>query len=104
MGYYTRYELSVKKGNTDLVSEFVSENENAAYALDDNGDSNESCKWYDHEDELKAFSTKHPETLFELKGKGEERGDIWVKYVQNGKCQTCKAKLVFDDFEEAKIK
>jgi hypothetical protein len=104
MGYYTRYELSVKKGNTDLISEFVSENENAAYALDDNGDSNESCKWYDHEYELKAFSLKHPETLFELKGEGEESGDIWIKYIQNGKCQYCKAKLVFDDFDEAKLK
>ena len=104
MGYYTRYELLVKKGNTDLVSQFVSENENAAYALDDNGNSNESCKLYAHENELKIFSTKHPETLFELKGEGEESGDIWVKYFQNGKCQTCKAKLVFDDFDEDKMK
>jgi hypothetical protein len=104
MGYYTRYKLSVKKGNTDLISEFVSENENAASALDGNGDSRKSCKWYDHEDELKAFSLKHPEPFFELKGEGEESGDIWVKYIQNGKCQTCKAKIVFDDFDEAKLK
>jgi len=103
MGYITRYELSVKNGNTDLISKFVTENDNASYALDENGDSNESCKWYDHEKELKAFSLKHPDALFELKGEGEESGDIWIKYIRNGKCQTCKAKLLFEDYDESKL-
>lgn len=103
MGYYTQYKLSIKVGNTDLISEFVSENENADHALYENGETRQECKWYDHEQELKSFSANHPETIFQLNGEGEESGDIWIKYFKNGRCQTCKAKLVFDDFNENKL-
>lgn len=104
MGYVTSYNLEVKTGNSDLTGQFVGENENAAYALDTYGDTQGRCKWYEHEEELKAFSLKHPEALFELNGKGEESGDIWIKYIQNGKCQTCKAKIAFDEFDHTKLK
>jgi hypothetical protein len=100
MGYYTRYELLIRKGNSDLISEFLKENEYAEYALNEDGSSNETCTWYDHEDELKEFSLKHPETIFELRGEGENSGDIWILYVKNGKSQIYKAKIVFDDFNE----
>jgi hypothetical protein len=49
MGYYTRYSLEVVKGNASLIAEFVEENEGAAYAIDEDGDSLESCKWYGHD-------------------------------------------------------
>lgn len=104
MGYYTRYELSVVEGNTDLTSEFIEEYENAAYALEQDGSSSTTCKWYEHEKELKEFSQKHRDALFRLEGAGEESGDIWVKYIRNGQCQTCKAKIVFEDFDETKLK
>jgi hypothetical protein len=103
MGYYTNYELSVKKGNADLVSKFVSQSEYGCYALHSDGSCNQDCKWYGHERELKEFSVRYPETLFELRGEGEDSGDIWVKYIQNGKCQVSKARLVFDDFDETKM-
>jgi len=104
MGYYTRYSLEVVKGNTDLIAELVEENENAAFAIDEYGDSEESCKWYEHDKEMRAFSSKHPSTLFKLSGEGEESGDIWHTYYQNGKAQRCEAKIVFDDFDENRLK
>lgn len=103
MGYITSYKLKTK-GNTDLISQFVEENEYAAYALESNGSTNESCKWYEHEEDCKAFSLKYPETLFELTGEGEESGDIWVKYFKGGKMQVCKAQIVFPLFDHKLLK
>lgn len=93
MGYYTRFKLAVIVGNNDVIQEFRDENENADCAIE-----GEDCKWYSHEEDLKKFSTKHPEVLFKLSGTGEEAGDMWVKYVKNGKMQVCRAKIIYDDY------
>ena len=99
MGYYTRHELTVVKGDNDLIEKFRDISEEATYAIGSNGDSEESCKWYRHQDELKGFSLLHPQALFKLSGEGEESGDIWREYYQNGKMQLCKAQIVFADFD-----
>lgn len=103
MGYYTGYTLAIKNGSNDLIDELREDYEDAAYALMSNGDSEQSCKWYDHEKHIKAFSLNHPEALFILNGEGEESGDIWVKYFKNGKMQKCKAKITFDEFNFEKL-
>lgn len=103
MGYYTCYELSVMNGSSELITEFVGESEYASYAMSADGDSVECCKWYNHEDELRAFSLRYPDVVFVLRGEGEDSGDIWIKYIKNGKCQVCKAMIVFDEFDEAKL-
>ena len=104
MGYYTRHELEIVKGDNDLIDKLRDVSEEATYALCSNGESEESCKWYTHQDELKKFSLSHPEALFKLSGEGEESGDIWHEYYQNGKVQTCKAQIVFADFDERLLK
>jgi hypothetical protein len=104
MGYYTRHELSIKSGSDNLIKELREYSQEASYALQDNGDTEESCKWYGHQDELRSFSLLHPEALFKLEGEGEESCDIWVEYYQNGKMQLCKAKISFDGFDESLLK
>lgn len=99
MGYYTRYELEIVKGDNDLIESFRDFSEYARYAINGSGDSRDSCKWYNHQDELKRFSLLHPEALFKLSGEGEESGDIWREYYQNGQMQLCKAQIVFADFD-----
>lgn len=97
MGYNTRYELTVdgheikahELGIEDLVGHDPFEY---------------SCKWYSHEEEMRKYSKKHPECLFELRGEGEESLDVWVKYFKNGKMQRCKAKVTFDAFDELQLK
>jgi hypothetical protein len=63
----------------------------------------DSCKWYDHESDMASFSKKYPESLFVLKGEGEESGDIWIKYFLNGKMQRAEAKITFEEFDESKL-
>lgn len=63
----------------------------------------ESCKWYDHDRDMRLISQKHPETIFILEGEGEESGDIWKKYYLNGKFQTAKAVVTYEEFDESKL-
>ena len=101
MGYYTRYELSVSDENYSLIEDFRNECDSAQYAFDESGEVNDEIKWYDHEDDMREFSCKHPKVLFILKGEGEENGDLWVKYFLCGKMQTCKAVISYPDFNES---
>lgn len=63
----------------------------------------DSCKWYDHEEHMREISIEYRDVLFVLEGEGEENTDIWIKYFKNGKMQDCRAKIVFDDFDESKL-
>ena len=103
MGYYTSHRLTMIEGSYDLIEQFVEENEHAKFALCSNGDCSESCKWYSHQEDMKAFSKKHPEAIFELSGEGEESGDIWKEYYKNGKMQRCKAVITFEEFNPKKL-
>ena len=98
MGYYTRHQLEVIKGDENLISELREYSEEARFSIESNGGLGEGCKWYEHQKDLKEFSMMHPNALFKLSGKGEESGDIWHEYYQNGKMQLCKAQIVFADF------
>ena len=110
MGYYTYYELEIKDSATgqpasdaDDIIEALRQDEYAAHALSDDGGSNNSCKWYDHEADLRAFSKKYPDKLFVLSGEGEESGDLWRKYFVNGQCQTAEAVITFAEFDPGKL-
>ncbi len=103
MGYYTRHELTIVEGDNDLIEALRNCSEEASYALAENGDAEESCKWYDHEIDLKAFSSRVPNALFKLTGEGEEAGDLWVEYYKAGKMQRCPAKITYDEFDCNKL-
>ena len=105
MGYYTSYNLSVSGGEElPIIAELRARYRNAEYVLDENGDTYDSCKWYDHEEELIDFSKDHPDLLFTLNGEGEDSGDMWFKYFKNGKIQRCQANITFDEYDESKLK
>src|ERR1035437_2957137 len=103
MGYYTSYILSIIEGDENLIEEFRKESEGSNYAIDKYGDTNESCKWYDSTKDIIEFSLKHPKTLFLLEGAGEDTGDEWKLYVQEGPTQQCRGKMVFPEFDKAKL-
>lgn len=95
MGYYTRYELS-----QPIITEEI---EKVIYELDIDyplidGD---SCKWYNHEDDMRKLSLQFRDMLFELNGYGEEAGDLWIKYFKNGKMQYCPAIISFVEYDES---
>lgn len=105
MEYYTSFTLTVASENAkEIIAALRAECSNADYALDENGEPNDSTKWYDRDKDMKAFSLKYPDVLFKLNGEGEESGDIWNTYYKNGKSQTCQAIITFEPFDESKLK
>src|ERR1035437_5994893 len=102
MGYYTEFNFSVIEGSQDLIEQFRQVCEGAHYAFDDCGQSNDTCKWYDAQTDLAAFSMRNPQAIFCLHGKGED-GDCWKLYIQEGHKQHCEAKLIYPEFDKAKL-
>ena len=98
MGYYTNYELTWKCGDKDLYLDHEKEIvEQFGPVL-----SNE-CKWYSWESHMKEYSKKYPNTLFILSGEGEESGDLWKAYIQNGKKHFVKGVITFEEFDPEKM-
>ncbi len=64
----------------------------------------DECKWYEHETDLRLFSSLFPDVLLTLRGDGEESEDIWVKYFKGGKVQVAKAHISFEPFDPKLLK
>ena len=107
MGYFTSFNLTTSVNNEidhyNILEELRSENECARYALTKNGEVSDTTKWYNHEKDMREFSKKHPNVLFILRGEGEFNDDMWIKYFKNGKMQSCKATIVYPDYNEAEL-
>jgi len=109
MGYYTRYTLTTINNSEywqpehDEAIKYISE-QLEGYAINEDGTTSDSCKWYHHEDDMKKFSKKYPDIVFVLDGEGEDSGDIWRLYVKNGKIFKSFANIVFDEYDESKLK
>lgn len=63
----------------------------------------DTCKWYRHEEDMKALSRHFPTLVFMLEGEGEEAKDLWIKYFKNGKMQACPAKITYDEYNPSKL-
>lgn len=101
MGYYTRYQLTVSEEPEDLSRNFP-QSYGEKFFLELLRGSDE-IKWYEHDEEMRFISKQYPDILFTLSGEGEISGDIWIKYYQNGKCQTENAKITFGKFDKNKL-
>lgn len=85
------------------IIEAIYRNEDAVYHLGNDLGGGQLGTWYDHEDDLKEISAMFPDVLIKLYGEGEDAKDIWYKYFKGGKVQVCRAKIVFDEFDESKL-
>jgi Fe-S oxidoreductase len=127
MGYYTFYNLDIYKDNRnkkskpdkDIVNDPYGEeqwedgddpiavlrgfSEEASYAIDENGDGQDSTKWYEHDEDMVRLSKMFPDIVFKLTGEGETPDGLWECYYKNGKIQHCPARIIYDDFDEEKL-
>lgn len=79
MGYYTRYSLEIEGEDTDNILELPGEESLRDRIMGELVDGDvkiyrmleESCKWYGHEEDMKALSLKYPDVVFHLSGQGE---------------------------------
>ena len=103
MGYYTQHTLKVIEGDPYLITIFREESDTANYSLNDDGKCREESTWYDSNTDMKNFSIKHPEALFQMDGEGEKSGDIWRQYWKNGKVQNIRAVLTYEPYDPNKL-
>jgi hypothetical protein len=97
--------ISTDEAIIQKLSKIIEESDSGEmHGINCDGSTAGNCKWYEHEQEVAEFSKYFPTTLFTLNGEGEETGDIWKKYFLNGKMQVAKAKILFDEFDEKKLK
>lgn len=97
----------ISRGNIGLdeqVEVWIEAHEEVGYALQSDGESNESCKWYEYEKDMRKLSEEIKNVLFTLHGEGEESGDIWNAYFLNGKMQKEKASIQILPFDKSKLK
>jgi hypothetical protein len=99
MGYYTRFELKWDDVLPEptiavAVEKWLAEHEEAAYAINKDGSSEEQAKWYDHVDDLKELSKRVPEVLFTLGCVGE-CGAHWRVVAKGGRSFKLTPTLVY---------
>lgn len=91
MGYYTYRKLSVYENGTKIDSREHIDNIEKQFSEYLDGES----KWYDCYSDMKGYSTKYPNLIFVIEGKGEEHDDIWRAKWQNGKMSLIEPELVW---------
>lgn len=94
MGYQTNYSLSVDDGFIGDHMRNIGELSGYKGALWE-----DEWKWYDHEQDMKKYSRRYPDTVFQLRGDGEESLDIWAKWFKNGEMQTWRLELNIPDID-----
>ncbi len=107
MGYYSSYTLTIQEPEQitpeEIISQFRQEYPEAAYALSEDGDTEQTAKWYDCAENLTEFSKQYPHHVFILHSLGEE-GEQIKYYAKNGKVQEAKMVPQFEPFDESKLK
>jgi len=81
MGYYTRHAVEIIEGPSESILE--NETFDVDYSFEEVQGS--SLKWYDCHRDMLDMSMRHPDSVFQVTGFGEEVGDYWRKYYKNGK-------------------
>jgi len=93
-------------GTDQIISEFRNRSEDANYLIKNNGETHCTGSGHSIEKDLVKFSEVYPTVLFELNIKWDSGfGDPPSRYyVKDGKIQTAKVQVIFEDFDETKLK
>ena len=98
MGYYTIHTLAVSDDNIDDHVSAIEDKSGYSGLFE-----GQEVKWYEHEIQMRDYSSENQGVLFMLGGEGEQSGDLWFEYYKDGKMQRCKGKVSYDEFDESKL-
>ena len=118
MGYYTYYELYAEplsrseniRAELDAIraepfpdafeDAWVAAQGGATYGHLLDGELGD-MKWYDCFDDMCALSAKYPDWLFEIRGYGEARKDVWGAWFHKGRYYEKDARILWPAFYPA---
>lgn len=96
MGYYTDFDIS---GNSEEIAEAIEETSGYFGWYD----RRINAKWYDWQNHCLKVSERFPEEIVVVEGVGEEHGDMWKAYFNNGKMQIANAVITYEPFDKSKL-
>ena len=108
MGYYTDYKVRIIDNGSELVPDPNWDERlhewSQGYWFDEGTLSD--AKWYFHEENMEDLSKAFPEFAFKVYGKGEDEGDLWIKYFKNGIMKKVKGtiKITYEKLSAAQKK
>ncbi len=107
MGYYSVisvYSDQPEDEHVKIIEQFREENEYAEWALDEDGNGQDSVKWYEFENDIKEFSSRFPTVEFEIYRDREESEDFEKMLVINGKSTSVMGVVEYPKFDRTKLK
>ena len=111
MGYYTDYSLEAGPfADGDEADAFIQKLASVSGYQWDVGDfadgyisaTNWDAKWYDCRDDAATVSAAYPHVTVDLRGNGEEPGDMWMMRARGGVTERVAAQIVFPEFRTLK--
>jgi hypothetical protein len=100
MGYYSNFTLTVDGKESLVHEEAVSEETGCIDCW------NDEIKWYDMEDDMKSYSERYPNNVFQVIQNGED-GEIVAYFFVGGKSYSEDVeipKIVYPTFDQTKLK
>jgi len=111
MGYYTNYTIEVKtiddhtmvsSEQMNSIAELVrtTSGYQSFHAMGNFITGDDAIKWYKWLAHITEISQTYPQLVFVVRGAGEEHGDNWIAFLENGVGVTGNATLVFPTKEQ----
>ena len=105
IGYFTSYALNLSGVESDQHERLAREIDKLAVFV--NGSIDEGFyaydKWYDFDQDMLLLSSRFPNVLFTLLGKGDSDDDYWMNYYKGGQAQYGAIEIVYHEFDERKL-
>ena len=84
MGYLTTFTIERIEGSQEEYNNIL--NDLKELGLEQLAESEtDTLKWYDHAVDMEEITSKHPEAVVLLYGRGEDIDDVWYEYWKGGK-------------------
>lgn len=83
MGYLTTFTIERIEGSQEEYNNIL--NDLKELGLEQLAESEtDTLKWYDHAVDMEEITSKHPEAVVLLYGRGEDIDDVWYEYWKGG--------------------
>jgi len=106
MGYCTHHKLKIEPEDFDLLRRIITSEDSEAeirFAVDEDGSTYDSCKWYEYDSDMRELSKKWPDVTFHLHGEGKQNNDIWSATYKNGLCHHRRAQIFIEPYDPSKL-
>lgn len=64
----------------------------------------EWARWYDMDKDMRKYSKKYPKLIFQITCDEQDEYNFWRVYFKKGKMQECSSEVVYEPYDESKLK